>query len=354
MKKIGGISIAILLLLIAIALRVWVFKGEAMEGGKAGGPGNKGPSPVQVEIAQAGGLAGDASVTGTILADEQVDLRPETGGRIVWLQMPEGSMVQKGQLLARLNDADLKAQLQKLDAQIQLAKQREQRLAGLKPLGGASADEYETALQTLKSLEADRESVLARLALCEIRAPFAGKLGLRRVSEGSFVSSQDILGSLTKTDGMKVEFSVPARYAASLREGTKVRIVAEGGKDTFRALVFATEGSLDNATRTLAVRARILQPVNRLKPGMFAQVWLETLADARAVNVPTEALVPVLKGAQVFVVEGGKAAPREVETGLRNSGRVEILSGIRAGDSVIVRGLLGLRPGNPVKPTGKR
>ena len=354
MKKLGGISITILLLLVAIGLRIWVFKGEGAEAGKGGPGGNKPPAPVQVELVQSGGLEGDASVTGSLLAEEQVDLRPETGGRIVWLQMPEGSMVQKGQLLARLNDADLKAQLQKIEAQIQLAQQREQRLAALKPLGGASADEYENAQQTLKSLAADRESVLARLALCEIRAPFAGKLGLRRVSEGSFVSSQDILGTLTKTDGMKVEFSVPARYAASLREGDKVRLLAEGGKDTFSAVVFATEGSLDNATRTLAVRARVQQPGTRLKPGMFAQVWMQTKPDPRAVNVPTEALVPVLKGAQVFVIEGGKAVARDVETGLRNAGRVEILSGLQAGDSVIVRGLLGLRPGSQVKPTGKR
>jgi membrane fusion protein, multidrug efflux system len=348
LKRLGCVAIAAVLLLVAVALRIWVW-GDKQSGPAGGGAPVKPPAVVEVALASAGGLPGGAVVTGTIIPEEQVELRPETNGRIVWLQMPEGRQVSSGQLLARLNDAELRAQEQKIIAQSALARQREERLASLRQSGGVSADEYEIAENTRKSLDADLEATRARIALCEIRAPFSGTLGLRRVSVGSMVGPAEVLGTITQTDGLKLEFSVPARYAASIALGDKVRFTVEGGRDTLIAKVFATEGSLDAGTRTLNIRARVEGHHRIIKAGMYAAVFIDVLPSQQSVTVPTEAIVPVLKGAQVFVVKNGMAVPKDVLTGLRSESRVEILDGISAGDSIVVRGLLGLKPGAPVK-----
>jgi len=348
LKRLGCVIIAALLLLVAIGLRLWLWGDKQNKPGPSGTAG-KPAAVVAVSVAESGGLPGGAVVTGSIIADEQVDLRPETNGRIVWMQMPEGQRVNAGQLLVRLNDAELRAQEQKLNAQIALAKQRETRLASLRQAGGVSADEFELAENTRKSLEADLDATRARIALCEIRAPFSGVLGLRRVSAGSMVGPADILGTITQTEGLKLEFSVPARYVNSISIGDKVRFTAEGGRDTLMARVFATEGSLDAGTRTLTVRARVENNVKSLKAGMYAAIHIDVRPSTQSVTVPTEAIVPVLKGAQVYVVKNGQAFPKDVTTGLRTESRVEILNGIAPGDSIVVRGLLGLKPGTPIK-----
>ncbi len=313
-----------------------------------GGPGKQ-ASPVTVVIAAPGTASRVLSVSGTLRAPEQVQLRAEMTGRVVWLNMPEGTRVVEGTLLARINDAELRAARKKTAALLLLAEQRTARLKTLRTAGGVSADELEAAEQETATLNAELEQTDARLDLCALKAPFTGVLGLRRISKGSFVTPQDVFSTLTQTDGLQLDFSVPAQYAASLKTGSRLAFTGESGTDTFSALVIAAEGALDEQTRTLMVRARMLGQAAALKPGMFCKVLVPLTQQAGSISLPSEALVPVLRGYQVYLVKQGKAVATPVEISERTEQRVFVKRGLQAGDSVITRGLLGLRPGAQVR-----
>lgn len=339
-----------LLVLALVAALVWriVAGNKAAQKKEQGGPGKQ-PAPVTVIMAAPAGTAGVLSVSGTLRAPEQVQLRAEATGRVVWLNMPEGSRVEAGALLARINDAELRALRKKITAQLQLAEQRLNRLKTLRNAGGVSADELESAEQERASLQAELEQTDARLALCELKAPFSGVLGLRRISNGSIVSPQDVFCTLTQTDGMQLDFSVPAQYAASVQKGSSISFTGESGNDTLNAVVIASEAGLDEQTRTLTVRARVQGRHEALKPGMFCKVLVPLTQQAGSISLPTEALVPVMRGYQVYVVKQGKASAVPIEISERTEQNVVVKSGLQVGDSVITRGLLGLRPGAQVR-----
>jgi len=333
---------------------IWRIAADRKAAGKKeqGGFGKQ-DAPVQVLVAASGTSARILAVSGSLRAPEQVQLRAEMSGRVVWLNMPEGARVEAGTLLARINDAELRATRKKITAQLALTEQRVARLQTLRASGGVSADELEAAEQERAALQAELEQTEARLALCELKAPFSGVLGLRRISNGSLVTPQDVFGTLTQTDGMQVDFSVPAQNAASVKQGSSVRFTGESGSDTFSAVVIATEGALDEQTRTLSVRARMSGSSAALKPGMFCHVLVPLNQEAGSISLPSEALVPVMRGYQVYLVKGGKAVATPVEISDRAEQSVTVKRGISPGDSVITRGLLGLRPGVKVKVVSK-
>jgi membrane fusion protein (multidrug efflux system) len=340
----------ILLLLGLVAALVWriVAGSKAAQKKEQGGPGKQ-PAPVTVITAASGGAAGVLSISGTLRAPEQVQLRAEAAGRVVWLNMPEGARVEAGTLLARINDAELRALRKKITAQLQLAEQRLNRLRTLRNAGGVSADELESAEQEQASLQAELEQTDAKLALCELKAPFSGVLGLRRISNGSIVSTQDVFSTLTQMEGMQLDFSLPALYAASVVKGNKIAFTGESSGDTFQATVIASEAALDEQTRTLTVRAQVQGQHQVLKPGMFCKVLVTLTQQAGSISLPTEALVPVMRGYQVYVVKQGKATPVPIEITERTEQNVIVKRGLQVGDSVITRGLLGLRPGAQVR-----
>lgn len=339
-----------LLVLALVAALVWriVAGNQAAQKKEQGGPGKQ-PAPVTVIMAAPAGTAGVLSVSGTLRAPEQVQLRAETAGRVVWLNMPEGARVEAGTLLARINDAELRALRKKIAAQLQLAEQRLNRLKTLRNAGGVSADELEAAEHNQTALQAELEQTEAKLALCELKAPFSGVLGLRRISNGSIVSPQDVFSTLTQTDGMQLDFSVPAQYAASLQKGSNISFTGESANDTLKAVVMASEAALDEQTRTITVRARVQGRHEALKPGMFCKVLVPLTQQAGSISLPTEALVPVMRGYQVYVVKQGKATPIPIEISERTETSVVVKRGLQVGDSVITRGLLGLRPGAQVR-----
>jgi membrane fusion protein (multidrug efflux system) len=205
------------------------------------------------------------------------------------------------------------------------------------------------ATNQLQALKADAEVLKVQIARCSITAPFNGVLGLRNISEGSYITPQQVVTSIQQLNPVKIDFSIPERYASLIKTGSLINFKIEGSTENFQGTVFAFEPGIDVSSRSLKIRARANNPSNKLKPGAFAKIELVLDKNANALMVPTQAIVPILKGQQVFISKNRKAEAIAVETGLRSESQVQILSGLAAGDSVIITGLMGLKPGASLK-----
>jgi len=286
--------------------------------------------------------------TGTVMPYQDVLLKPEVSGRVVELNIKEGAIVQKGTLLMKLFDKDLQAQLRKLQIQQELAAKNEARLKELLKTNAVSNQEYDAALNQLHTIEADVDLLRAQIARTEIRAPFTGKLGLRRISEGAIVSPADVVASLTQVSPLIIEFSIPERYYSALSRTRSVKFSTELTPDTLSAPVYAIESQVDAATRSLRVRALFPNTNQVLYPGVFAKVWVSMPQNGPSLMVPTNAIIPELKGQKVFVARNGKATSVKVNIGLRNDTAIQVTSGLKAGDTVITTGIMQLKPDMPV------
>lgn len=305
----------------------------------------KPPAVVDVMIAGDEQINSSLEVNGTVLAYEMVELQPEISGRIVYLNMPDGQHVKEGTILARINDAELQAQLEQQQSQLDLANKTEKRLRDLLKINGVNQADYDAALNQVNSLEASIKVTRALLDKTVIKAPFDGKLGLREVSQGAYVTPQTLLGTLQQSDKVKIDFTVPETQAALVAPGHKVRIQLNGSKEVFNASISAVEPLVNATTRN--IKARALLGSSALFPGSFVKVMIDQ--DRQAIVVPTNAIIPDALSNQVVVVSEGKASFRNVETGFRNANTVELVSGINKGDSVVVSGMLFVRPNAKVK-----
>jgi membrane fusion protein, multidrug efflux system len=294
-------------------------------------------------------LVNSIRATGTILANEEVDLRPEIAGKIEKIYFQEGSAVRKGDLLVKINDDELRAQVLKLESQRKLAEDKERRRRMLFEKQNISPEDYEIALNELNSIKAEILLNNARVAKTALKAPFDGHIGLRYVSEGSYVSSETRIATLQDVSTVKVDFSIPERYASMVRKGQKIRFRRSGSAEEYSGTIFAIEPRIDLQTRTVQLRAVSPNARGRLIPGAFAEVELVLESFDTALLIPTEALVPELGGQKVFVYRQGIARQQNVQTGIRTDSRVQIIEGLAANDTVITSGILQLAPGLPVQ-----
>lgn len=310
-------------------------------------PSDRSSDPVRVRTIEVrpGTLEETVWTTGEMRADESVELRAEQEGRVVRLAFREGQRVEKGQLLVKINDEDLQADLRRARVQKQLAEQRERRIQSLLDERTVSQEIYDEALGQLKIVEANIESIEAKIRQTEMHAPFSGIVGLRQVSEGSFVTSAQVIATLQKLDPIKLDFSVPEKYAAEVATGDRVDFTVAGLAPTFQGRVYAREPRVDPATRTVQLRARAPNADGKLLPGAFAKVRLVLGSADGALTVPAIAVVPGNETITVWVVEDGRATPRVVEIGQRTEQQVEILHGLEPGDQVVVAGVQQMRPG---------
>lgn len=293
-------------------------------------------------------LAETITSTGTLLAEEGVELQAEINGKVVSINFREGSRVQRGELLVKLNDADLRATYERAKYRKELALLRERRLAQLLKQGVARQEEYDTALNELHVQDAEIELTLAQIAKTEIRAPFDGIVGLRFVSEGAFVNAATRIATLQRIDQLKVDFSVPEKYASRIKIGRPITFTIAGRDSRFNGEIYAFDPRIDTATRTVFIRARYPNPDRRILPGAFANVELVLDEVKDAVLVPAVAVVAGLDEKNVFVAEGGKAARRSVQIGTRTATMVQVLAGLKPGDAVITSALQQMREGLPV------
>ncbi|MEG0039224.1 efflux RND transporter periplasmic adaptor subunit [Bacteroides sp.] len=293
-------------------------------------------------------LTDEIQISGSLLPDEEVDLSFETSGKVVEINFEEGSPVKKGQLLAKVNDRHLQAQLQRLVSQLKLAEDRVFRQNALLERDAVSKEAYEQVKTDLATLQADIEIIKANIALTELRAPFDGVIGLRQVSVGTYASPTTIVAKLTKVSPLKIEFGVPERYANQVRKGTNLTFSMPGELNTFHAKVYALESRVDQDTRTLSIRALYPNANGAVLPGRYASIQLKKDEIANAIAVPSEAIVPELGKDKIFLYQSGKAQPVEITSGIRTESQVQVVKGLSVGDTIIVSGTLQLRTGLPV------
>jgi membrane fusion protein, multidrug efflux system len=305
------------------------------------------PPIVDVLVATTKPVSNILEVNGTVVANEYVELHPEASGRLTYLFVPEGKLIQKGTLIAKVNNADLQAQLEKSKVALDLAMKTEQRDKQLLAVNGINQADYDAALNIVNGFKADIEYNQALLDKTILKAPFDGHIGLRQVSVGAYVSPTTIIATLLQLDKIKIDFTIPEDYSSVLKTGAMVDVEMDETGKLRKARIIATEPQVNQATRNMTVRA-ILEN-SEANPGSFVKVYVHSGMDKKAIMIPTNALIPDDKNNQVVLVEGGKASFVNVKTGIRLSNNVEITAGVQEGDTVVVTGVLFARPKSPVK-----
>ncbi len=293
-------------------------------------------------------LINQISVSGSLLAFEEVDLKNEVAGRVVKLNLPEGKFVKEGTLLVKLFDDDLQANLRKLQTQLAIQEQIYKRQTELLDVNGISKNDYEQTGLQVNSIKADIEVQKALIRKTEVLAPFDGVIGLRNISIGAQVVPSTLLATIRRVDRMKLDFSVPEKYGPLITQGMKVKFTLYNQDKPYDATVLATERGIDAATRNLKVRAVVDSHSASLLPGAYTNVQLRLSENPNAIVIPTQAIIPHEQGKSVIVARGGKAHFIDVETGIRQESDIEITKGIQPGDTVITTGILFLREGNPL------
>src|SRR5690554_6479551 len=288
-------------------------------------------------------------LSGTLEANEQVEIRSEISGLVTAINFKEGTKASKNQVLLTINDIELRAQLSKAGTAMKLASENERRAQLLLEKQAISQEEYDMSLAELKSAQAEQQLISAQLEKATLRAPFSGTIGLRYISEGTYVTPTTPIATLVNTQQLKITFSVPEKYTSKIKLNSIISFTTSGSKTEHSAKIYAVEPQIDVTTRTLKMRAIADNSEGKLFPGMFASVLLplETVDDA--ILVPSEALIPIQNGKMIFISEGGKAKQIKVETGSRTESSIRILSGLKAGDTILTSGVMSLKDGVPVK-----
>lgn len=321
---------------------------QQQRGGGSGGGGQRPPVRAAAITVSSSTVLDQIEVPGTIVANEATEIHPEVAGRITGIYFKEGSVVGRGATLFKLNDDDLQAQLRKLQVQARIARQNENRSEELMKIGGISRQDYETTQLQVSNTAADIAITQAQIAKTVVRAPFSGKVGLRMVSLGAYVSPATILTTISQVGQMKIDFSVPEKYISQLKNGQYINFAVEGNNRNYTARVTASESNINEATRTLQVRAIVQGENSGLTPGAFAKVKLAFEPDQNAIVLPTQAVIPQARGKKVYVYNNGIAKFVDVTTGIRDSTTIQITSGLNVGDTVLTTGLLSLRPESKV------
>jgi len=316
-------------------------------GGKKPEQRQRGSRPVDAVVVQPSLLEKDIFVPGLILAYDQVELKSEVAGRVVMLNLPEGRSVAKGTLLVKLFDDDLQANLKKLQAHYKIQRQVFDRQTELFKVNGISKNEYERAELDLLALAADIDVLKTHIRKTEVLAPFNGVIGLRSISEGAFVPAAALLGTISTTNTLKIDFSVPEKYSQKMQAGAKVEF-STTNVPSATATIIATDQSVDAQTQNLRVRALVDKPDKRLVPGGYCQVNLNLDSRNDAIIIPSQAIVAQIDGKFVIVARQGKAHFVPVQTGVRSERGIEITQGLAVGDTIITSGILFLREDSPL------
>jgi membrane fusion protein (multidrug efflux system) len=337
--------IYIILGVLVLALLAWP-KLKPKQGTQALNTAKKG-APVKVKTITVATQASERTIetTGNILANEEVVLYSETQGRVVKISFTEGAQIKKDDLLIKINDSDLQAQLRKATATKKLKEDTEKRNKVLLEKGAISNEVYDIAATELSSINADIDLLKEQIRKTEIRAPFNGVIGLRNISEGSYVTPATRIAALQNINQIKVEFAVPEKYASVLKNGNTILFKVDGSNTQHIAKIYAIEPKVDEVTRNVIMRAICANPGQLILPGAFAKVSVLASTNANAFMVPTQAIVPILKGQKIFLVQGDSVIERNIKTGVRKDNVIEVTDGLKAGEEVVVEGVMYLRQG---------
>ncbi|WP_163514746.1 efflux RND transporter periplasmic adaptor subunit [Gelidibacter japonicus] len=304
---------------------------------------------VEGKVLQAEKFAENLTLSGTLEANEEIEIRSEISGIVESINFEEGKKVSKGQVLFKVNDIELRAQLSQVKTAQQLASENQRRAKLLLDKQAISQEEFDVSNADFESARAQADLIAAQLSKTTVRAPFSGTIGLRAISKGTYVTPSTPIAKLVNTSQLKLTFAVPEKYVSRMKVGTILTFTTSNSKEEHTAKIYAIEPQVDIATRTLRMRAIAENKEDKLYPGTFAYVTLPLETVNNALLVPTEALIPIQNGKKIFVMENGKAKEVEVETGARTDSEVRVLSGIKVGDTILTSGVMSLRNGTPVK-----
>lgn len=303
---------------------------------------------VEGRVLEAQRFADNINLSGTLEANEEIELRSEISGIVESINFEEGAKVLKGQVLFRVNDIELRAQLSKVKTAQQLSSENQRRAKLLLEKQAISQEEFEVANADFESARAESELIQAQLSKTTVRAPFSGTIGLRSISKGTYVTPATPIANLVNTNQLKLTFAIPEKYASQMKVGNPLTFTTSNSSEEHTAKIYAIEPQVDVATRTLKMRAIADNMDGKLYPGTFANVTMALEVVNDALLVPTEALIPIQNGKKIFVSEGGKAKEVIVETGARTDSMVRVLSGIKVGDTILTSGVMSLKNGTPV------
>jgi membrane fusion protein, multidrug efflux system len=314
----------------------------------AAGKDKKPASKVDAFIVTPTTLSQDIEMPGSLMPAEETELHAEVSGRVTGIYFNEGSSVGAGAMLVKLYDGDLQAQLSKLRIQLKVAKETLGRYEALLKIGGVSVQEIEMYKLSVSNIQADMNIVQTSIARTSLRAPFSGKLGLRNISIGAYITPATTISTLRKVSQLKMEFTVPEKYGVGMKPGGMVEFGMEDNQKTYSARIIATENNIAEETRSLRVRAVVTNADAQLIAGSFVKVKIALGENNAALMIPSQAVIPKARNKQVIVYRSGTASMETITTGIRDSSMVEITSGLKAGDTVLITGLLVTKPGAKV------
>lgn len=303
---------------------------------------------VDVVTLKPGEVVRSIAIPGSVIPNEQVDIYSEVAGRIQRIAFKEGQTIAKGTVIVQVDSDILKAQKAQLLVEQDLAEKDENRKRSLYQSKGISLQDFEVSQSTLAEVKARLDLLNVQISKATIRAPFSGKIGLRHVSEGAFISTSTLITSIVQENPVKIQFSVPEKYAKNVKLGQVIEFKTDGNDQSYKGKVYAFEPRIDEGTRMMTVRASLPNP-GGLIAGSFVSINYDMGTEENAFMVPSESIVPVLKGQKVYVVRNGAVEEVPVEIGIRTPEKVQIIGALKEGDQVLISGLLAVRPGMQVK-----
>ncbi len=347
--KIKNILIAIVVIALGgmIVYRITKNKAENEKGNDKNG--KKPPIGVSAIIVEPQEFSNTISLSGSIEANEQIEIRSEISGIVEKISFSEGSNVAKGQVLFKVNDIELRAQLASAKTKENLSSENERRAKLLLQKEAISQEEYDIASADFRTAKAQTQLVQAQIGKTTVRAPFSGKIGLRNISPGTYVTPATLVAKLVSTNPLKITFSIPEKYATEISKNAEITFTVPNVTETFKARIYALEPEIEATTRTLKIRALTDNSSGKLLPGTFANIELPLKNIKDAIIIPTEAIIPVQEGKKVFIANNGKAKEVKVETLTRTNKDVVVTSGLKIGDTVLTSGVMSLKNDADIK-----
>lgn len=347
--KAKTIVITLLVVLIGgmIVYRITTNKEENGKGNDKGG--KKPPMMVNAIVVEGKEFSNTISLSGSIEANEQIEIRSEVSGIVENISFTEGSQVSKGQVLLKVNDIELRAQLAQSKTRESLASENERRAKLLLQKEAISQEEYDIASADFRTAKSQTQLIQAQIGKTSIRAPFSGKVGLRNISPGTYVTPATLIAKLVNTNPLKITFSIPEKYASEITKNAEITFTVPNISEKFKAKIYAMEPEIETTTRTLKIRALTANSNGKLLPGTFANIELPLRNIKDAIIIPTETIVPIQDGKKVYIANNGKAKEIKVETLTRTDKDIVITSGLKIGDTLITTGVMSLKDEAEIK-----
>lgn len=329
-----------------IVYRITKNKSENEKGDKNG---KKPPMTVNAIKVEPQDFSNTISLSGSIEANEQIEIHSEVSGIVESISFAEGSQVSKGQVLLKVNDVELRAQLVQAKTKESLASENERRAKLLLQKEAISQEEYDIASADFRSMKAQTQLIQAQIGKTSIRAPFSGKIGLRNISPGTYVTPTTLIANLVSSNQLKITFSIPEKYASQITKGSEINFTVPNVTDKFKAKIYALEPGIELTTRTMKIRALTDNSNGKLLPGTFANIELSLGKINNAIIIPTEVVVPVQDGKVVYIAQNGKAKEVKIESLARTDKDLVVTSGLNPGDSLITTGVMSLKNDADIK-----